>query len=422
MGIDEEKQEPGKSLISIIIRLEVGNVILDMKDVYMLYFIEDIFSPCIGGKIQFFDKYGMIELGPFTSNETITIKFGTEKDEFENVFHIYKVGNVQQLSDYESGSMSMVELFFIDPMYYELTQKRYSIGWSNTTASDIIRSINTNLLLKYSWDKFESSVEILDNFYMPYWTPLEAIRWLMQRNSGIVSRNSGYLFYSNFRGLNFVTLDNILNKKADSKDQFKIGPTTDLNDLNKVLGWKIRGIDTLGVKKVKGGTKLGFDSATKSFKTSENTYSDGVAKHRMLGKLSLFGEMDNSSTEISLDGDSDELVLKNIFYNDFVKRYCNQLLVELTVAGRSRRYCGSLVDLYWPSSKKGDYTNKLFRGLYLVKSITHQFAARQKPTYIQKLVLMKNAYTDGDVGKKIKLVKASKRNLYGDAVTKYLTS
>lgn len=422
MGFEQEKDEPGKSLVSVIIRLEAGNVILDMKDVNLLYFIEDIFSPCIGGKIQFFDKYGMIELGPFTSSETITIKFGTEKDEFENIFHIYKVGNVQQLSDYESGSMSLIELFFIDPMYYELTQKRYSVGWSNTTASDIIRSINTNLLLKYNWDKFESSVEILENFYMPYWTPLEAIRWLMKRNSGVVSRNSGYLFYSNFRGLNFITIDNLLNKSANSEDQFKIGPTVNLLDKNKVLGWKIRGIDTLGIKKVKGATKFGFDSSTKSFITSQNTYDDGVSKHRMLGKLSLFGAMGNSSVNISLDGDSDPLVLKNIFYNDFTKSYCNQLLLDLTVVGRSRRYCGSLVDLYWPSSKKGDYTNKLFRGLYLVKSITHQFTARGKPTYIQKLVLIKNAYTDADIGKKIQLIKSSKRNLYGDKITKYITS
>lgn len=422
MAIDEEKQEPGKSLLSVVLRLEIGNVILDTKDIYNIYFIEDILSPCIGGKIQFFDKYGMVELGPFTGTESMKIFFGTEKDNYEKIFWIYKVGNIQQLADYESGSMSIIEFFFIDPMYYNLTQKKYSVAWSNTKASDIIRNMNTNMLQNYSWDIFENSVETLEDFYMPYWTPLEAIRWLIERSSGSVSRNSGYLFYSTFKGLNFVTLDNLLLKTSHNDDQFKIGPTTDLYDSNKVLGWKISGLDTLGIKKVKGGKRLGFDSSTKTFTIAENTYASAASKHRMLGRLSLFNDISDSEAYIELDGDSSETTLNNIFYNNFVKRYCHQLTTELTVAGRSRRSCGTLVDIYWPSSKKGDYTNKLFKGLHLIKSITHQFGARQKPTYIQKLVLMKNAYTAGDVGKKIELLKATKTNLYGESTRKYLTS
>ena len=143
------------------------------------------------------------------------------------------------------------------------------------------------------------------------------------------------------------------------------------------------------MKRIKGGTRMGFDSSTKSFVTSTNTYRESVTKHRMLGALSLFGDISDSSSDYILDGDANELTLGNIFYNNFVKRYCNQLILEITVPGRSKRICGTLVDIYWPSSIRGELANKLYKGLYLIKSITHQFAARGKPPYKQKLVLMK---------------------------------
>ena len=59
------------------------------------------------------------------------------------------------------------------------------------------------------------------------------------------------------------------------------------------------------------------------------------------------------------------------------------------------------------------------KGFYLVKSITHQWSANQTPQYIQKLVLLKNGYTDIDINKVFQLVKATKKNVAGDASVVY---
>jgi len=411
--LDELRQNPDEGVVSVIITFEAGDAIVDSKDIYQLYFIEDIFAPSMTGKLQFVDKYGITELGPFTGNEKIIIVFGTESDNFRTEFEIFKIKKIENLASVD-GVMSVLEIYFIDQMYYYMTQKKYSRAWQNTAISDIIRDICSYMLKETSFNEIETSRELLTNFYMPYWTPKEAISWLMKRASGSATRNSGYLFYKNLRGLNFVTIDKLLGGSPINKTQYTQKSSKRLYDHYKILGWSTSGYNSLSLKGIKGGRKLGFDSSTKSFVTVENTYSDMLQYHTMLGRHSLFPDLSDETTEIDVPGDGSELVLNNIAYNDFVKRYCKQNTLEITVRGTSSNYAGAIIDIDWPSSNlREDRSNKLLKGYALVKSVIHSFGIRQRPTYTQKLVLIKNAYTSADVGKVIPLVKATKTNVSG---------
>jgi hypothetical protein len=411
--LDELRQNPDEGVVSVIITFEAGDAIVDSKDIYQLYFIEDIFAPSMTGKLQFVDKYGITELGPFTGNEKIIIVFGTESDKFQVEFDIFKIKKVENLASVD-GIMSVLEIYFIDQMYYFMTQKKYSRAWQNSTISEIVQDICTYMLKETSFNDLEASRELLTDFYMPYWTPKEAISWLMKRASGAVTRNAGYVFYKTLRGLNFVTLDKLLGGKPINNEQYTQLPSQQLFDKYKILGWSTSGYNSLALKGIKGGKKFGFSSDTKSFVTSDNTYSEMLQYHTLLGRHSLFPDISDNTAEVDIPGDGDELILDNIFYSDFVKRYSKQNILEITVRGTSANYAGGIIDIDWPSSNPQlDRSNKLLKGYALIKSVTHSFGARQRPLYTQKLVLIKNAFTSADVGRVIPLVKASKTNISG---------
>lgn len=410
MAVDTDRTSPEEAQFSIILSLEVGDSLIAGEDIRRLYFIEDIFSFSITGKLQFLDRIGLLEYGPLTGAETLTIIFG--KDDIELNFDIYKISKISQLGEVTGASEQMIELIFVDEMFLPLTQKRYNISWAGMKTSDIVSHICSHMLDITTFQEFEASNETLDSFYMPYWTPQEAFTWLMKRSSGTVSGQAGYLLYNNNLGTNFVSIDKLMNNKMMEEDTYIFGGQ-DIFFRNKILGWSISGIDSLSLRGVKGGHRMGYDFSTKTFLDNSYTYASEIAKHTMLGKATLFQDISDATIDYRLEGEDDSFLLDNIYNNEFIKRYSVQQGVSINVIGSSHRYAGGLIEIDWPSSFKSQKINKSLKGLYLIKSITHQFAPNQTPGYVQKLVLIKNAYTELELSKIGELVKSTKSNVFG---------
>jgi hypothetical protein len=414
MAFEAKGKRPQEQQLSVEIELEAGTAIIDNKDLYLLYFVEDIFSSVVTGKLQFADPYGAVELGPITGSERILISYGQDEDQ-ELSCVIYKMNSVEQMGGLERAGQQVIELFFVQEMFFSLNHKVYSRSWADTKTSDIVKDICRLMLDNPSLAEWEDSNEILENFYMPYWRPKDAIKWLTERSSGFTSKQGGYLFYTNRNGVNLITIDKLMSSTIMDKDVYTLGATKSDWSYNQILGWKVLGSDSTAKRYIRGGVRRGFDSSTKTFLESSNTYDDSIAKHTILGGFSVFPDISEEFAQCYLDGDSDILHLDNIFQNDFIKRYNRQQLTEIVVPGKIKdRFCGGLIEIEWPSTSKKQKLNKMMKGLYLVKSITHQYAAGQSPYYTQKLVLMKNGYTDADAAKIVKLVKATKSNTYGD--------
>lgn len=110
-------------------------------------------------------------------------------------------------------------------------------------------------------------------------------------------------------------------------------------------------------------------------------------------------------------------MLDNIAYNDWAKRYNMQLILNLIVEGNERRFAGQMVNIEWPSWARNTGNNvpfnDLFKGHYLIKSVTHSFDPGSTYYYKQRLVLIKNAYTDIDSQV---LYKSKKTNIYQDNI------
>lgn len=414
MSIEGGRKQEHTGTFSVALQLEAGILTLDNKDIVKIYFIEDIFSFSMVGKIQFFDNIGLMEYGPITGNEKLILAYG-EEENWELVFDIFKISRVVQMSGPESGTMNMIEILFVDEMFLSLTQKKYSKSWKDEYISDIVEDISMNML-EIRLKQIERTNEKLPYFYIPYWTASTAINWLIKRASSFVTDTAGYLFYNNIEGTNFVTLEKLLQQTQILKLSEEDTGEYHFEDINmfmynKILGWSISGIDNLSLKELKGGHKLGYDFTKKELLEPSFEYSTSIKNFTLLGQKSLFKDVSDNTVDYSLEGENDIKILSNLFHNDFIKRYCMQQCINIMVRGHERRYAGAMIEVKWPSAfLKEEHYNKNMQGLYLIKSITHQFSGRAQPYYQQKLVCMKPAYNESDYKE---LVSATKKNLGG---------
>lgn len=392
------------------ISMDIGTVTLDNAEIKKLYYIEDIFSYATVGKMIIQDNRGIFEFGPLTGNEIITLSYGDD-NEIIRQFKIYKISNIDQVSS-TTENMEVIEIFFADEMFFLMNFLEYSYSWKDTKISKIIKDLGENFLNVTEWGEFEDSNEELEYFYMPYWNVKTSIHWLLKRATGNKSKEPGYCFYNNSRGANLVTLEKLLqNKKLlqifNEDDGLYRFQTANDASYNKILNWSISGIDMSSLPFLSGGVKRGYNSLEKRFINEKFEYKDSIKRQTILGEASLFPDISQSNVSHHTLGETDKTFIDNMFHNQWNKKYALQQAVSIMVRGHEDRYCGSQIEIFWPSGDQDDHYNKHMHGRYLIKSITHVFSGYKKPSYSQKLVCIKNGYGESDVKS---LVKSAKRN------------
>lgn len=399
------------SKYTVYITFDDEDVHIDNSSIEKFYFIEDIFSYSIVGKLTFHDRQGILEFGPLTGNEKVGIVYGVEED-VERVFDIYKINRIISSWSNANTKENFIEIVFVDEMFYNLTNRKYSRSWKNTKGSQIVSDISKNILEVDDFDDWEDSVEIMEYFYIPYWTPKKAIDWIMKRCRGVLSKKPGYLFYNNSNGSNFITIERLLNQKKlmdigwEGSGFYKFEGETN-HPYNRVLGYELSGLDNISRMDLKGANKKGYDFKRKKLINNSYTYKDGISQFTLLGEKSLFKDISDSGVNYDNTGEDKESTIDNIYYNEWIKTYSMQQTLSIMLHGHEGRYAGGLIELEWPSSHDKEVYNKNFAGKYLIKSITHQFS-NDAPTYKQKVSLIKNAYEGSD---NIDLVKAINKNL-----------
>lgn len=411
-----------KQIYSVLLITEKYQLLLNNSDILELYFIEDISKFCLIGTMTLNDRYNLIEYGPFTGNERIVVKYAVGDDrEREIVFDVWKVGKIQQIGTGTSeGSENLITMHFVDPFFTGFSLRKYSRSWTDEYYSDIMKDILNNMVY-FKAANFKFNIEESSNktdFIIPYWTPQMALRWLMRRAKGKKSGTSGYLCYNNTKenlSHNLVTMNYLLEDQDKTLDPIKyVFQDSEVSGENKILEWWINGIDRHSLGSIRGGLWRGYDFSTKKLLDYEYLYSDGADNTTCLGRKTLYNQIDDLHSTNRMIGANDNDELENIAYNDWAKRYNMQFIMNIIVQGHEKRYAGQHIEINWPSAKKNvgaDPTNNLFKGRYLIKSVTHSFSPGSAFPYKQRLVLIKNAYNEID--SKV-LYKAKKPNVFSD--------
>jgi len=81
-------------VFSVSLTFQRGIYSLHNRYIKELYFIEDICSFCVTGKLTFIDVQGIIEFGPLVGDEKITIVYGNDNT-IVKTFKIYKIFDIE---------------------------------------------------------------------------------------------------------------------------------------------------------------------------------------------------------------------------------------------------------------------------------------------------------------------------------------
>ena len=404
------------SVYNVQIIINNKPIILDNENIFSCFFIEDIFKHCMIGKLIFNDVYGFFEFGPFTGNEQIIITYGLEYDK-SIVFDVWKVGKITQTGTTEPASTNTIEMQFVDPTFSSYTLRKYSRSWVDTKITTIMKYFVDHMLNISTPLNIEESENNID-FVIPYWTTLQSMKYLGRRAKGSKSKSSGYLVYNNTDNNGFTTNIKTLNYLFDDMDKtldktlYKF-ESDNVSEVNKILELWINGLDKTSTKGLKGGNWRGYDINTKQLLNKSYTYREGIQNSVLLGRKSLYPNIDDLRTANVLLGENSLENLENVLYNDWVKKYCRQNVINIIVNGHEKRSAGKQIEIVWPSVSKTEKYNKGFGGRYLIKSITHFFGMGRSSVYTQRMVLLKNAYNDLDL---TSLVPATKTNIYSSSI------
>lgn len=410
--VDTSRKQEFTGIFSVILVMEDRNIILESQTIEELYFIEDIYKSNISGKLTFSDKYDILEYGTFTGNEKIIIQYG-EKSDRELVFEIWKINAIRQGTVTNPITNPIVELIFVDVTFLPFVLKKYSRSFgTGEKYSDIIKYILSNIVkIEDKFLSIEDSTNTIDNYIMPYWSPLHAIKFLAERAENI--NGSGFIFYTNTNEgfkcnlTSFEFLNGVENYLEPEPYVFEV---ESVNEKNKILEWWIDGLDKFSTKFISGGKWKGFNFATKELLDGELTYSNAVAKTTLNGRKSLYPDISDATASINVVGDDSLKKLNNRAYSNWIQRYSIQQALNIYVRGREDRYAGQQIEIQWPSNdKRTQIYNKMYKGKYVIKSITHSFTGNTAMPYRQRIVLIKNSYASADTNN---LLQATKMNIH----------
>lgn len=443
--------------------LSIGGYTVKSEDVLELYFVEDIFSLSIAGRLKFIDRLGIIErVEEFTGNEFLVISYGAlqeivkgqtksewdRENSLDAKFYIYSI-RAQEMN--RATNLKIYNILFVDTSYYLFNALNFSYSWpENTTPDKIVEEFAKNLCkLPYNI-KTEASKTQFPCYYSPYWNFRQNLQYLSPKCRSAAADVSGYVGFSHIKDLqfnfDFVTLESLLSQTSVSNfnkfDFYALGSeVSQIPDSGKVLDYRILSYDNTNFNHLMGATYYGYDpeKGKEPFKKPFN-YKQALEKTTVLGNYSLFAFMnpDAKFDDItSQDTDptrpviwtleTDEEIIENIFYDDWVKRYCQQQMIEAVVLGNVHRSIGDMAEIYMPRKFKKIYNespenvdgvlgegntydiqlknyNPKYAGKALIKSITHYFQP-EPPGYIQKIVLIKNGFESIQAGDFLEAVK-----------------
>jgi hypothetical protein len=206
------------SLDSILVVTSLGQT-LDLRHVMQgLIYYEDLYSNCITGQIIINDGTGYISMYNFCGMEYLTLAFskpGIENSQVKKTFRVFKIDNRKMVNEQNENYV----IHFCSEENVISEQYKVSKSYKNKKIHEMVEDIVYNKL-KVLPEKFDTvnieKTKNLRDIIVPNLKPFEAINWLCTH---AISENpktlgSPYLFYENFFGYNFKSLQSLFDSEV----------------------------------------------------------------------------------------------------------------------------------------------------------------------------------------------------------------
>ena len=185
---------------------------IDVRGIlFELNIFEDIYNNVLTGNILLSDSNNIINALPLAGYETISIVFTkpSHKTTYKKIYRIYKMSDRVKQSDTNENYI----LYFCGDHMFKT--EMFSKSYSGRKISEMVKDVATKRL-GAEVKNIEPTAGIYD-IVIPFMTPFKAINWLSKRAISPLSAGSTYLFFETFKGFNFVSLENLVQKAAVRK-------------------------------------------------------------------------------------------------------------------------------------------------------------------------------------------------------------
>lgn len=372
-------------------------------------YYEDLYSNFITGNILINDSVGFLDTWGFNGNEYLTLSFSKPNYDakIEKTFRIFKVSNRMLTKDQNEN----YRLNFCSEEAVLSEQYRVSKSYKNKKVSDIVKDILKNELLvntiKFKDENIEETRGVRD-IIVPNKKPFESINWLSTQaiSNKSSTLGSSYLFYENFEGFNFKSLQNLFGGVVYASYNYEpknIGQTVQL-DFRNVLSYDVvSNFDTLN--SINTGTYanrlLTIDPIRQNYKITDFDYDNYFTKTNKLNKNKIMSDAQNRKKQKM--NQTPESVLRvattntgQSTYNPYIKAkhpnikdiniettvpnrisqiaQLNTIKYNLTVPGDPLLSVGRIIEFNLPSvgtSETGRVLDSYYSGKYLVTALKH---------------------------------------------------
>lgn len=202
------------SINAVLIRSYNGAE-LEIKDaVQRIDIYEDLFSPFLTAEITLVDTNDIIGKLPIIGEEVVLLDItdGTGMGMKLKPMYVYKVKERTLVSDRAvSFTICCISIEAIVDMNIRIS-KSFS-GQPSDIVENIVKKGSLESDQSIAIDPTKNSIQFIAN----YWSPVQTIKFLCDRSISANSNSPSYIFYESLNGFNFVSLDTLVSRPANSK-------------------------------------------------------------------------------------------------------------------------------------------------------------------------------------------------------------
>jgi hypothetical protein len=261
------------NILTAVIILGGEKYTLILDDLLHFHFIEDIYSFCMTGKAVLVDREGILEKGQFSAsqNDGFMVIYDTDGNGKRTLqFSIFKIERSEDFIGTVAGTNNILTFILIDPMFFPLTRKKYSLSFKEKKIHEIIDHL-AQYMLKTPIDIFDKDETELELWHIPRWDVNTCLKYLMSISE------EPYLYYTSTQIPNKFTrhcvkFEDLLGQKdlmeVDGDGGIYIFDSDNIYKGSRIKAWNITSVDENSRKALQGAFNLGYDFKKKKLLNS----------------------------------------------------------------------------------------------------------------------------------------------------------